>query len=135
MSLRNVFRMDASLRGRRWQAPIILPVVLALGLVIALAIQSIRATQMHRRAVANALRDYATFATWQYTRRASDYLRLTIGAQLTLRSFRSPEALDERSRVSCRFSGGDPAATANETPNQMTTIEEGLAEARRRANV
>src|SRR5689334_5097036 len=135
MSIRNVFRIDASLRGRGWQAPIVLPVVLALGLVIALAIQSIRATQMHRRAVANALRDYATFATWQYTRRASDYLRLTIGAQLTMRSFRSPEALDEQSRVSCRFAGAVPAATENRTVAPTTTIEPALAEALRRTKV
>jgi len=134
MSFRNLLRIDASLRGRRWQTPIVLPVVLALGLVIALAIQSIRATQMHRRAVANALRDYATFATWQYTRRASDYLRLTISAQLTMRSFPSPEALTERSRISCRFSGGVPAATENETSNPTATIEEGLAEAVRHAD-
>jgi len=134
MIFRKFFRVDASLRGRRWQTPIVLPVVLALGLVIALAIQSIRATQMHRRAVANALRDYATFATWQYTRRASDYLRLTIGAQLTMRSYRSPEALDERSRFTCRFAGGVPAATENKTAAPTTTIEAGLAEALRRTN-
>ena len=134
MSFRNILRIDASLRGHRWQTPIVLPVVLAIALVIALAIQSIRATQMHRRAVANALRDYATFATWQYTRRASDYLRLTIGAQLTMRSFRAPEALDERSRVSCRFKGDVPTATENGTPNPTSSIEEALTEAVRRAN-
>jgi signal transduction histidine kinase len=134
MALRNAFSIDSSLRGRRWQTPIVLPVVLALALVIALAVQSIRATQMHRRAVANALRDYATFATWQYTRRASDYLRLTIGAQLEMRSFLPPGAIDARSRISCRFRGDVPTATHNETSNPTTTIEAGLAEAVRRAD-
>jgi signal transduction histidine kinase len=62
----------------RWQIPIVLPALLALVLVVGLAVQSGRAVQVHRRAVALALRDYAAFATWQYTRRASDYLRLTI---------------------------------------------------------
>jgi signal transduction histidine kinase len=135
MSFRNAFRIDSSLHGRRWQTPIVLPVVLALVLVIALAIQSIRATQMHRRAVANALRDYASFATWQYTRRASDYLRLTIGTQLTMRAFQLPGALDSRSRVSCRFRGTAPTATRNETSSLTTTIEQGLTEAVRRADV
>lgn len=134
MSLRNVFRIDASLRGRRWQTPIVLPAVLALALVVALAVQSIRATQMHRRAVANALRDYASFATWQYTRRASDYLRLTVGAQLTMRTFQTPGALDTRSRISCRFREGSPAATRNETERPTGQIDIALAEAARRAN-
>jgi signal transduction histidine kinase len=60
----------------------VLPALLALSLVAAIAIQSVRAVQVHRRAVDLALRDYAAFATWQYTRRASDYLRLSIVASL-----------------------------------------------------
>src|SRR3954463_1450809 len=91
MPLRTIFQLDASFRGRRWQLPIVAPVLLALTLVVMLAIQSARAAQMHRRAVANALRDYASFATWQYARRASDYLRLTIGTQLSLGSPNSRE--------------------------------------------
>jgi len=71
---------------RRWQIPIVLPALLALTLVVGLAVQSGRAVQVHRRAVALALRDYAAFATWQYTRRASDYLRLTIITQLSERA-------------------------------------------------
>jgi signal transduction histidine kinase len=71
---------------RRWQIPIVLPALLALTLVVGLAVQSGRAVQVHRRAVALALRDYAAFATWQYTRRASDYLRLTIISQLSERA-------------------------------------------------
>jgi len=78
MSLRTLFQIDPALPRRRWQMPIVLPALLALALVVGLAVQSGRAVQVHRRAVAVALRDYAAFATWQYTRRASDYLRLTI---------------------------------------------------------
>lgn len=43
-----------------------------------MAALSLRSVQVHRRAVSAALRDYSAFAAWQYTRRASDYLRLTI---------------------------------------------------------
>jgi signal transduction histidine kinase len=78
MSLRSLFRLDPSLQRRHWQLPIALPALLALTLVVALAVQSARAVQVHRRAVAVTLRDYAAFAAWQYTRRASDYLRLSI---------------------------------------------------------
>ena len=62
--------------------PIVLPAVIAGVLVVALALQSVRAVQVHRRVVENALRDYAGFAVWQYTRRASDYLRLVLTATL-----------------------------------------------------
>src|SRR4051812_24086821 len=67
-------------RRRQWMLPIVVPAALAAALVIAFAVQSIRAVQMHRRVVANTLNDYSAFATWQYTRRASDYLRLVLTA-------------------------------------------------------
>ena len=86
MSLRGLFHTDPSLPRGRWQIPIVLPALLALIVVAGLAVQSARAVQVHRRAVALALRDYAAFAAWQYTRRASDYLRLTIITQLSDRT-------------------------------------------------
>ena len=87
---------------RRWQIPIVLPALLALALVVGLAVQSGRAVQVHRRAVVLALRDYAAFATWQYTRRASDYLRLTI---ITTLSDRAPAPGQVRLRTE-RFVSG-----------------------------
>jgi signal transduction histidine kinase len=71
-------RLDASIGGRRWQLPIILPALVAGILVSAVAVQSVRAVRIHRRAVETALHDYAAFTTWQYARRVSDYLRLTV---------------------------------------------------------
>src|SRR5512133_3549290 len=111
MSFRDVFKIDTSFQGRRWQVPILLPVLLALALVVALAIQSARTAQMHRRAVANALRDYAAFATWQYARRASDYLRLTIGVRLAMPA----QTGVGRSAMACHVKDARAAVTRNET--------------------
>ena len=60
------------------RVPILFPVALAFALVATTVVQAVRAAQLHRRAVEAAVRDYASFAVWQYSRRASDYLRLTI---------------------------------------------------------
>lgn len=68
-------------RPRRYangRVPILFPVALAFALVAATVVQAVRTAQLHRRAVDAAIRDYASFAVWQYSRRASDYLRLTI---------------------------------------------------------
>src|SRR5436305_11099641 len=120
MPLRNIFHFDTSFRGRRWQLPILLPVLLALALVVTLAVQSVRTAQMHRRAVANALRDYASFAAWQYTRRASDYLRLTIGVRLA-----GPLANSDvpRSGIECRAIGANVIVTRNATSFPNHSIE------------
>ncbi len=97
--------------SRPWQMPIVLPVVAACALVTLLSWQAMRSMQVHRRALENALRDYAAFATWQYARRATDYLRLVVVTSASARASRRPVAecrvLDaERSHI---------ALTGNET--------------------
>lgn len=74
---------------RRWQLSVLAPALLAGVLVVVLAVQSMRAIQVHRRMVATGLKDYAAFAAWQYTRRASDYIRLVLIT--TLREHRERE--------------------------------------------
>jgi signal transduction histidine kinase len=78
MSLRSLISLDASLQGRRWRIPIVLPALAASLLVVMLAFQAAVAVRVHRAAVEKTLSDYAAFTTWQYARRASDYLRLSI---------------------------------------------------------
>ena len=77
------------------RVPILLPVALAFTLVAATVVQAVRTTQLHRRAVDAAVRDYASFAVWQYSRRASDYLRLTI--------LNSIHNAGQQTAVSCRL--------------------------------
>lgn len=98
------------------RVPILLPVALAFALVAATVVQAVRTAQLHRAAVNAAVRDYATFAVWQYTRRASDYLRLTI-----LNTIHSARA---GTTIACRFD-----STAVITRNTSGVPDSALASA------
>jgi signal transduction histidine kinase len=54
------------------------PLVAAAALVVVLTWQAWSTARSHRATVDNALREYASFAAWQYARRASDHLRLVL---------------------------------------------------------
>src|SRR5687768_16686449 len=65
---------DAGLRRALRPAPL----VAAAALVVVLTWQAWSTARSHRATVDNALREYASFAAWQYARRASDHLRLVL---------------------------------------------------------
>jgi signal transduction histidine kinase len=111
----------------RWQLPILLPALLAGALVSAIALQSVRAVQVHRRAVDGALHDYAAFATWQYARRASDYLRLTIVTML-------PAAAASHGSIVCTVRDGHVTVASNETTVPDAAIAAALEDGVSRMN-
>src|SRR5678816_1680138 len=127
MTLRSILRLDPSLQGRRWQLPIVLPALLAFSLVAAIAIQSVRAVQIHRRAVDLALRDYAAFATWQYTRRASDYLRLNIVASLADGASRTSPGIVSRRLALGEVRGNRIEIRRNDTGSSQAALGDAFA--------
>lgn len=147
MSLRSRLRLDSSLGDRGWQFPIVLPALMAGVLVVGLAVQSVRTVQVHRRVVENALHDYAGFAAWQYTRRASDYLRLVLTATLpfpaatsrSLTSVACPPASPHATRAqaclfsipvvgkfACEWRDGSLRITRNETAFPNEAVQRGI---------
>jgi signal transduction histidine kinase len=135
-----------SLWGWRSQLSILLPTLFAGGLVVALALQSVRAARTQRVVVDRALRDYAACAAWQYTRRASDYLRLVLTAAATSDDeggapFESPRSCDAKhtrrlpacvfplhadGSATCTARGGRIRVVRNESPVATPLLQEAL---------
>ena len=63
-------------------AVIVLVLLLTLGMAGALGYQALNAARSHRATAENVLRDYATFASWEFSQTAQRVLNDVLGSQL-----------------------------------------------------